>query len=225
MLRSVNEIHGYKINAQDGEMGNVEDFYFDDETAYIRYLVVSTGPWLFGKKVLLSPVALDKPDWATQTLSVNVTKEQIKNAPDIDISKPVSRQLESRLYGYYGWHPYWSFPPVPPENPHLRSAEEVEGYHIHARDGEIGHVEDFIADDELWIIRYLVVDTRNWLPGKKVVISPVWLERVNWFERKVDVDLSQEEIKGAPEYDPSAPVNRQYEERLYDFYGRPRYWI
>jgi hypothetical protein len=109
-------------------------------------------------------------------------------------------------------------------DPHLRSVGEVAGYHIEASDGEIGHIEDFIFDDETWKIRYVVVDTKNWLPGRKVLVSPLWVEDVSWRKRRVRVDLTQEEIKSSPEYDPTAPVNRQYEERLYDYYGRPRYW-
>jgi hypothetical protein len=107
---------------------------------------------------------------------------------------------------------------------HLRSTREVIGYHIQARDGEIGHVEDFIADDQTWAIQYMVVDTRNWLPGRKVLIAPAWIEKVDWLERLVHVDLLRETIQNSPEFDPSAPVNRAYEVRLYDYYGRPKYW-
>lgn len=110
-------------------------------------------------------------------------------------------------------------------DPHLRSSGEVIDYHIQAVDGEIGHVEDFIADDESWMIHYMVVDTRNWLPGKKVLVSPRWISQVNWSESKVLVELTQEAVKDSPEYDPAAPINREYETRLYDYYGRPKYWL
>jgi hypothetical protein len=109
-------------------------------------------------------------------------------------------------------------------DPHLRSTKEVIGYHIQAVDGEIGHVEDLIVDDEEWFLRYLVVDTRNWLPGKAVLVAPGWAKRVDWVKRKVHVDLPQEAIRDSPEFDPSRPVNREYEVRLYDYYGRPHYW-
>ncbi len=111
-----------------------------------------------------------------------------------------------------------------PEKSHVRSVKEVTGYHIQATDGEIGHVEEFILDDQAWTLRYLVVDTRNWLPGRKVLVAPAWVTSVNWANRNVGVDLTTGAIKNSPEYDPSAPVNREYEVRLYDFYGRPRYW-
>jgi hypothetical protein len=101
----------------------------------------------------------------------------------------------------------------------------VEGYHIEARDGSIGHVEDFIIDDDRWEIMYLVVDTKNWLPGRRVLVSRLWIDEVSWLGSKVTVDLTKEVIEKSPEFDPSAPVNREYEEVLYDYYGRPKYWV
>ena len=172
-----------------------------------------------------------------------LTKDQIKQSPDMSTDIPVSRQEEIKLHEHYTWVPYWAAPPpgvAPPvellkdekeekielqhADPHLRSVREVTGYHIQASDGEIGHVEEFIVDDEDWFIRYMVIDTRNWLPGRKVLVSPGWIDQISWRESKVFVDLPKELIKKSPEYDPSAPVNREYEERLYDFYGRPKYW-
>ncbi len=110
-------------------------------------------------------------------------------------------------------------------DPHLRSTREVAGYRIQATDGEIGHVEDFIVDDEEWAIRYIVVDTRNWLPGNKVLISVRWISGVSWPEMEVYVDLTQDEIKSAPQWDPDTPVDCEYETRLHEHYGRPPYWV
>lgn len=246
MLRSIKELEGYTILATDGEIGHVDEFYFDDETWTVRYLVVDTGPWLFGRQVLISPVALDDPDWISQRLPVILTKEQVENSPDINLDRPVSRQHELELHQYYRWTAYWGAPlepgptqpgPVPPSaveepviekaqgDPNLRSTDEVTGYHIQARDGEVGHVEDFLVAEDSWTIHYLVVDTRNWLPGRKVLVSPQWVETVNWLDSKVHVDLVRETIKNSPEYDPSSPVSRTYEEELYDHYGLPKYWV
>ena len=108
---------------------------------------------------------------------------------------------------------------------HLRSTEGVSGYHMEATDGEIGHVDGFVLDDEAWAIRYIEVATRNWLPGKKVLVSPAWIERVSWPESKVYVALSREAIKSAPEYLVSRPITRDYEDRLHFHYGRPPYWL
>ncbi len=110
-------------------------------------------------------------------------------------------------------------------DPHLRSTKEVEGYYIRATDGEIGHVEDFVVDDEEWAIRYVVVDTRNWLPGRKVLVSPRWISHLSWPQKEVYVDLTRDETKSAPEWDPDAPLDRQYEMRLHEHYGRPPYWV
>jgi uncharacterized protein YrrD len=253
MLRSIKKIYGYKILAQDNEFGHVNDFYFDDVTWMIRYLIVDTGNWLPGRKVLIPPSELDHPSWSNHALPVSLTKKQVENCPSIGLDEPVSRQYEAALHTHFGWEPYWirggMMPPFPTVkrpgmdqeaavdeagetplhkkegDPHLRSSQEVIGYHIQATDGEIGHVEDFIVDDELWDIRYMIVDTRNWLLGRKVLVAIPWIERVSWGESKVFVDLSKEKVKNSPKYDPLAPVNREYEEVLYDFYGRPKYWM
>lgn len=109
-------------------------------------------------------------------------------------------------------------------DPHLRSAESVGDYYIRASDGDIGHVEDFLVDDRDWALRYLVVDTRNWLPGKKVLVSPEWIDRISWSDSTVSLNLTKTQIQNSPEYDPSRPMDRPYETSLYDYYGRPRYW-
>lgn len=108
------------------------------------------------------------------------------------------------------------------ETNHLRSLKEVIGYGIGAPDGEIGHVDDLILDDETWALRHAVVDTRNWLPGgRKVLISLDWIDAVSWSKRTFTTTLSKDLIKKSPEFDPEIPVNAEYETRLYDFYGRP----
>lgn len=247
MLRSTKELQGYKILATDGQIGKVGDFFFDDLAWTIRYLVADTGSWLIEKEVLISPTALVQPDWSHRIFPVNLSQKQIENSPEIDADRPVSRQHEVRLNKYYNWPLYWTEPgsPVAPppfgageeeavdveedeqagdQDLHLRSTKEVMKYRIRAIDGEIGHLEDFILDDEIWTIRYLVIDTRNWLPGKKVLVAPGWIKRIDWAGAQVHVELVQESIEKSPEYDPSSPVNREYEERLYDFYGRPKYW-
>lgn len=108
---------------------------------------------------------------------------------------------------------------------HLRSDEEVRGYHVEGSDAAIGHIEDFIVDDETWEVRYLVVDTRNWWFGKKVLVMPQWASRISWTERKVYLDLSRQQIKDSPEWNAAAAIDRAYETRLHDYYRRPGYWV
>jgi hypothetical protein len=105
---------------------------------------------------------------------------------------------------------------------HLQSARDVMGYRIAATDGEIGHVDDFIVDDETWALRYMVVDTRNWLPGRKVLVATEWIREVRWTDASAVVDLTREAVRSSPEFDPAAPINREVEVQLYDYYGRPQ---
>jgi hypothetical protein len=111
-------------------------------------------------------------------------------------------------------------PPQEPEHPHLRASDEVCGYRIRARDDELGKVEDFIVDDRDWKVRYVVVDTRRWLPGKKVLLAPAWVDSIDWVGNEIAVDLDRETIESAPPYDPSQVIGRDYEVRLYGHYGK-----
>jgi sporulation protein YlmC with PRC-barrel domain len=252
MLWNIKSLSGYKILAKDGEIGKVKDFLFDDESWLVNYLVVDTGNWLINRKVLIVPTVIDQPEWESKLFPVTLTREQVENSPDIGTDQPISRQHQIQLHDYYAWPYYWTMggsytPYIPysfiaptpssPEpakdslsasdheaNPHLRSTQEIIGYHIQATDGELGHVENFIADDEVWVIRYIVVDTRNWLPSRKVLIPVPWIEDITWADRKVSVHLSREKIQHSPEHNLSAPVDREYEMRFYDYYGRPKYW-
>jgi hypothetical protein len=252
MLYAVSEIKGFHLRATDGTIGSVDDFYFDDATWLVRYVVADTGTWLSGRKVLLTPQTAGPPDIVNRLLPVQLTRAQVENSPDIDLARPVERAMEERLYRYYGWEPYWSDGVMPlnvprrpgrlgsgmsdPEalerqeadapsfQPHLRSADTVMHYYIHARDGDIGHVGDFLLDPEAWMIRYMVVDTRTWLPGRKVLVSPQWIEDISWSENMVTLDLLKQQIREAPEYRPGAPVQRDYEAQLFEHYRRAPYW-
>ena len=249
MLRSTNSMIDYVLAAKDGQIGRCRDFLFDDRRWTIRYMVADTGKWIPNEKVLISPMSLGTPDWASRLFQVKLTMEQIKDRPDLDSNAPVSREYETRWFEHFGLTPYWvggglwgsaatpnaavplqdaavATEKEPSNAEHtLRSTQEVTGYRIEARDGDIGHVEDFIVHDDSWTVQYIVVDTRNLLPGgKKVLIAPDWVEDIRWSDNRMVIDLTREQIKDSPEYDPNAPVNRKFEERLYDFYGRPKYW-
>ena len=247
MLSKVKILNGYSIqNPSDETIGQVKDIYFDDRHWTVRYLVANTGSWLAGRKVLISPYAVEAVNADRKNIVANLTKKQIEDSPSLDSDKPVSRQFESDYYGYYGWPDYWygsyswgCYPYLERNRSkwgqsnqkeqawdhHLRSSHEVTGYHIEAEDGAIGHVDDFIVDGETWEIRYLVVNTSNWWAGKKVLISPLWIERVSWSERKVVIDLNREAIKGSPEFTDQSLVTRDYETSLYGHYNRKGYWV
>ena len=243
MQQTISSMIGYAIRATDGDLGKVDEFYFDDETWTIRYIVVETGNWLSGRKVLIAPAAFGKTQLESRTFSVNLTRAQVNDSPDIDTRRPIHRQQEVELHEHYQWPwrggyggTFGATPlPLPADealleredsasgrrdDPHLRSTRQITGYHIHATDSEIGHVEDFIVDDEDWTIRFLVVDTRNWLPGKKVLLSPQWIKRVQWDDSSVYFDLTRDSVENSPEFDPSGPISRDYEAFLIEHYGR-----
>ena len=261
MLRSMTDLEGYAIGAINGTIGHVEDFYFDDEAWVIRYLVVDTGAWLLSRRVLISPVAIGQPNWADKLLPVAITTEQVKNSPDIDTQKPVSRHQESQYLEYYGYPYYWlgdavwgqgaypnmALPGVASatgnrqvqaehvltdaearltqnDDPHLRSCKEVMDFHIHATDGDIGHVQGMLIDDENWRVRYLVVATSNWWFGHQVLIAPQWIHDVSWPDAKVSVNLTRQAVQDAPPYEPAAQLDRAREAGIYKHYGRAGYW-
>ena len=264
MLRNAVDMVEYMIRATDGVIGHVKDFYFDDKTWVIRYLVVDTGSWLSRRKTLISPIALGRPDWKERELPALMTKEQVINSPDIDTEMPVSRQHEYRYFAYYGYPYYWdgaglwgegSYPGLslsgfgdqieaerraqqtgygraPPESrpsqnndPHLRSCRAVRGYHIHAVDGDIGHVEGMLVDEETWAIRYLVVETSNWWIGHKVLVAPQWIGAVSWADSTVSVNLTRAAVKQSPPYDPDTLLGREQELGIYQHYGQDGYWV
>ena len=253
MLIKAKALKGYKLESLDGEIGKAREFYFDDRHWTIRYLVADTGSWLTGRQVLLSPYDISAVIPDQRHIAIKLTKRQIEESPSLDSDKPVSRQFEYTLLDYYTWPAYWRGPymwgsyaypymagPYPriarqevaeaPGNEevrdaHLRSANTVAGYHIQSTDGTVGHVEDFIIDEETWAIRYLVVDTRNWWPGKKVLISPRWIDRISWDKSKVFVNVSRETVRQAPEYTEDALLTRDYESSLYHHYDRLGYWV
>jgi sporulation protein YlmC with PRC-barrel domain len=254
MLRHESEIDGYAIHASDGLIGTVSDFLFDDATWLVRWLVVDTGNWLAGRKVLLPPSALGGVNHMGHQFSVRLTKQQVKDCPDVESDRPVSRQSEASIYNYYGWSPYWgagsylgmvgygggmlgtssaarpSLELMQREraiddtqrrknDPALRSAREVTGYHIHASDGEIGHVEDLLVEDDDWSIHYLVVDTKNWWPGRKVLISPMSVRKIDWAGGQVSLGADRQKVKDSPAYDPSMTVDPIYEKNFHKHYG------
>ena len=250
MQRSINGLVGFTIGATDGEIGKVEEFYFDDTTWTVRYMIVKTGGWLTGREVLISPEAILKPDWDNKIIPVNLTREQVENSPDIDTDKPISRQEEEKLFAYYPWQSYYdaglygegigmmgTFPltPLVTENileegeaknepeikTHLRSTHEMKGYTIHATDGEIGKISDFILNEQTWQITFIVVKTGNLFSEKKVLISPSWIREVKWNVQEAIINVSVDAVKNSPEYDPSRPVETDYTQGLHDHYGFP----
>ncbi len=226
VLRSIKELYGSKLAASDGEIGHVKDFYFDDQNWAVRYLVVDTGSWLPGRKVLISPHAFGSLHQAGKLLQVNLTRKQIEDSPSIESHKPVSRQYEEEYFRYYGWPYYWQgdglwgmsgFPilelpakPLPSEpataigpqpervDAHLRSTQAVNGYDIEASDGTIGHICDFMMDGQSWAIRQLVIKTGHRFSGKEVQIPTSRVSRISYEKSSVFVNLTSEAVTQSP---------------------------
>lgn len=265
MLHSMKDLENYAISATDGQIGHVKDCYFDDDAWVVHYLVVDAGSWPSSRKVLISPISVQRPNWLGRILSVSITGEQVKSSPNIDADKPVSRHNDEQCMGYGGYpyyrggagmwgddfYPYAMVPGYTGYNldrvererereieaglraerarhrngdPHLRSRKAVTGYHLHASDGEIGHVAGYLIDDETWAIRYIVVDTSNWWVGHKVLIAPARITGVHWSDETVSVNLSREAVTNAPAYDPDMAWIRESDLSLYQHYGRTGYW-
>jgi len=226
MLRSVKQLYEDKLGASDGDLGRVKDFYFDDQSWAVRYLVADTGSWLTSRQVLLAPHAFGSLHQAGKVLRVNLTRKQIEDSPPIEWHKPVSRQYEEEYYGYYGWPYYWQgdglwgmsgFPilessarPLPSEHAvaieprrkhadvHLRSTQAVNGYHIKASDGLAGHVCDFMMDDQSWAIGQLVAKTGHRFSGKEVLIPTGKVDRISYEDSTVFVNLTKEAVEQCP---------------------------
>jgi len=233
MLRSIRQLYGDKLGASDGEIGHVKDFYFDDQNYAVRYLVADTGSWLPGRQVLISPHSLGRLDQAEKILRVDLTRKQIENSPSIESHKPLSRQYEEQYYRYYGWPYYWQgnglwgmsgFPilelpakPLPSESAtashtqperadaHLRSTQAVNGYHLQASDGIIGHVCDFMMDPQSWAIGQFVIKTGHRLSGKDVLLPTKAVDRISYDESTVFVNLTREEVEQGSTHD-LAPI-------------------
>jgi hypothetical protein len=209
-------------------------------------MVVNTGGWLIRRDVLISPIAVaGKVDWKEGLIHVLLDKEKVENSPDIDSQKPVSREMEDKLSRYYGWPQYWYGPSIwgmemspgalasmtivknMPEkmetmeesiDTYLRSYREVKGYSIQALDGEIGRLDDLLLEDLTWSVRYLIVDTGDWLSGKMVIFGTKRIQDISWTDRSMDIRVKKDKVENVPEFDSAQPVDRWYEEKVEQFY-------
>ena len=186
----------------------------------------------------------------TLRVTVKLARAQIEAGPHAHEDDPVTKDMEGLLYDYYGWDPYWGasyfggsamanaqseiaaaaarrnadaqIPPLDGGD-HLHSVTQFKGYTVHALDGDIGHVENLLADDVNWDIRYLVIATRNWWPGKVVQLSPYAVKDIDWFSEHVNMNVTRDQVKSAPAWDPLALVNEVTEEELHRHFGWPGY--
>lgn len=264
MLNVASSLKGFELQAKDGSLGTVSDFLFDDSTWKVRWMVVDTGRWLTGRKVLIHPSAVVSAECEERKLTVALSKAQVKESPDILQDRPVSQRMQNDLCNYYGWDPLWgrgvfgagmyggamfggggigaiASPLSAPVyfggnalreaerdevelddgDPHLRSFAEVTGYHVHATDGNIGHVEDFLVESESWGVRYLVVDTSNWWVGQHVLISPYAVKEVDWSDHHIELDIARDKVRSSPSWNPANTITGEFKRRLHRHYDWP----
>jgi hypothetical protein len=218
MQRNINSLIGYRMEASDGEIGNIIEFYFDDETWFIRYMILKTGVWLSGRKILISTDSLKNTSWTTGLFSVNISKKQIVDSPDIDTDKPVYRSQEIELYAHYEWESDWGNQfyeggsmgksnPVPVldreilspaekanirsnDHLHLRRTAKSLNFQIHSIDGALGRLVDFVMDDQTWQILFLVAKTHDLPAPKKILIAIEHILKVEWDQNNIFLDLT-----------------------------------
>ena len=235
MLRNMISLCGSVIRASDGEIGSVHDFLFEDDTWEVKYVVVDTGTWLGGRNVLLPPSAIGLPDWSSRALPVPLTRQQVRESPDIDSDKPVSRQQWNLLHNFYGWPGFLAgagfigAPAIPPpltseeeneiamieetSDPHLRSIRQVRGYHVSARDGEFGRVCSFLLDDADWVIPFIIAQTSKVASTRTMLVPTCWVKAISWAEHAVHLDRWQKAFVGEPEDSSTADAFQVYERR------------
>ncbi|HDT14607.1 MAG TPA: PRC-barrel domain containing protein [Firmicutes bacterium] len=244
MFISLKNLIGYSVMTPEGDAGKIEDIFFDDISWSVRYYRVKAGNIIHKERFLISPSDIQEhPDWENRSIYIKNEAEKINKSPDEGDDMLPGRETEEKIAKYYNWPVYWTgltygSPVIPAlfndtqeekdtekeKTSKLRSLKDFLKYDVEALDGELGSVYDVIIDDQNAKIMYFAVDTHKILPGKRVLITTTWAKETDWINGKLVTTLTKEEIKNSPEYDPSQPVNREYEEVLFDYYGRPRYW-
>lgn len=244
MKRRLDKLIGFSIETTDGMNGKVKDVIFDEDKWIVRYLEVDFGSFFKDKRVIIPVQLIDKALWENEVFSLNISKNAVEKAPKPADKLTVSREYERRLSEFYDYQGYWLSGYMAPGYPglllparpirvpakkiskedldtSLRSFREIEGYRIVATDGNIGHVEDLMADDIDWQLTYLVIDTSNWKPwSKKVLLSIQWLDEISYVSKEATVNLHSDVIKGAPEFDTGKPLEEPYEKELNDYYEK-----
>jgi hypothetical protein len=224
MLRRTSAFTGYTIEASDGAVGSISDILFEDQTWKLRWFVINTGAWLIGRKVLIHPSALQRPDIRQRAFPISLTKAQVEASPDLSSDQPVSRQVDQDLSDYYGLGSFWddgysgglglgvlgdgmsqatatrSPKTLEADDHQLLSIAAITGFQIHALDGDIGHLDDFLVEDESWTIESAVVATKNWGLGRRVLISPTDIQATNFQAQYVPINLTRYKIKCSPSW-------------------------
>jgi hypothetical protein len=228
MLLSTLALKEYRIEAQDGDIGSADTFYYEDRQWLIRYIVCDATR-VFKRYALIPPLALSRTDDCNKVLCVDASMETIKNSPHVNVARPISRDHQHILDRYYSWHittpnelsePFFEVPFV---DTSVHSGQETLGCRLKAREGELATVDDFIIDDDSWSLRYLVLQAGLWLPGKKFLLDPRWIDEISWSEKRLFAEVSAEKIRSSPEYETGTVISPEYERSVQEHFGQPKY--
>lgn len=224
MQRRLSAFANYTIESPDGKVGYISDALFEDDHWKIRWFVINVGSWLFGHKLLIRPAALGRPDIRQRAFPVTLTKAEVEASPDISSDPPVFRQMEHGMKTVDTYVPIWDigafggysvgssdfaiyneretqqYHAMTNGDLHLRSGGQVIGYGIYALDGDIGHLEDFLMNDETWQIEYALVDTKNWGSGKHILIPVTDIMAIDWAGKYIRIDRTRYDIKSGPSW-------------------------
>jgi hypothetical protein len=176
MLRSASRILGYRLSAEDGELGRCVDFLVEPHTWIVRYVLVEATPGRDERRVLVSPFRLRKAEWTSRRWVADGTRDQ------------VATELESA--------------------PSLQSLKQLIGFGLDDAEGNVGHIEDLIVDDDSWHCRHLVVNGEIRLGGRRTLVPTEWLGAVHLQEHRVEAPVPRKRIEQEPEFHPEAPVYR-----------------
>lgn len=236
---AVTALRGDVVSGTDGRIGTIKDFLFVDDRWRIRWLVVDTGTWLPGRKILIHPSAIEDIDLEQDEVTTSLTKQQVEGSPGVRDGQSVSADVEARLLDYYGWDRDWGTslfapatrePPAVPgaigkavEDPHLRSFEAITRCKLRATDGEIGRAEDFLIDRAGWNIRYLIVSTGVWLLSKDVLLAPYAVSSIDWLNHEIVLNVTRKQLEESPPWDPVTFIDEVYAQKLHRHYNWPSY--
>jgi hypothetical protein len=216
MLFLTKEMKGTTIEASDGKLGKLVDFLFDDREWNIKSLVVDAGTWLNSRRVTLPPDLIRHKDWADHRLMITgLTRDQVVKSPNVETHVAVGEPTNLETATIVDWGLYWiqilDHPWQVADDPHIRNTEEMINYHLHETDGRIGHLVDFLIDDESWKIRFIEADTRRWLLGKRVLVAPGRVEKIDGENRTVHINLTRHALEHSLVYHPAMDQAEPYE--------------
>lgn len=250
MLRKLNDLIGDELYTEEGVFGHLENLLLDTSTWQVRYFVVDTRNHLERDRVLLPPARITQPDPTRRAWSVDIDRKKLEESPDLPDLDELERHHEEELHAFHGWRPYWPtgyMPrgavgrrPVGPEAAQgppigtseedeageevLRRATDLRSFTARAKSTELGPVDDVIVDTRQWRVRYLIVDGRGLHDPRQVLLSVGWLKRLDWAGHSLRTDIESPKIDESPRFDPDEPIDRRYEEQLFEHYDYHPYW-